>query len=487
VAALLPSGGKVIDYAAGLGGKASLSPSLPLLSVPTCPSGLELCREALLLVEGHALAGLRIHPSSLQSALVDPTLTQTLRGEAALGTAWAVLVHAAEAYLRPDPGIGGRDMSWLALELSARAFLPFLYQGGKKPLPVTTNSIMEDSASAATYLAAASALVSASLAQGPLGPCRGLALSIAARYSIPYSTALLAVTPRLFSAPAEVALGAYEEMALELEEKASAEEANEVGGVASEDWRWDAKEGGSGEGRGKSLGEGGLRRKKGLLPRTRGVFPQPSRKGVRESSEGVGGDERMREESAREDEEIMRLAALAGKEMAGAMGEEEDEESERKPLIHTKGYKASQEMPLSLEEEDSELIQVARRYSHVATLLTGVLPSPSSPAPRVPTDAEPGRATSQLEPWDSLGAVVAKVRLDSVGRSAASNLFSTLASLSTAGAMGVGIAAPPCLEDYGLTDADLEAVSEMAEVDENTLNSVVSLKRSDILKIMKDM
>lgn len=137
VAALLPNGGNVIDYAEGLGGSSALKmPSLPLLSVPTCPSGLELAREALLLVEGHALAGFKCHPESLQAALVDPALAATLSGEAALTTAWSALAHALEAYARADCSRGGRELAWGALELAARALLPALQQrGAGRPPP----------------------------------------------------------------------------------------------------------------------------------------------------------------------------------------------------------------------------------------------------------------------------------------------------------------------------------------------------------------
>ena len=79
------------------------------------------------------------------------------------------------------------------------------------------------------------------------------------------------------------------------------------------------------------------------------------------------------------------------------------------------------------------------------------------------------------------------MRLDSSGRAAASGISASLTALASAGAAEVGEGAPPSLEDYGLTDADLEAVAEMAEVEENTLNSVVSLKRSDILSLLKEM
>lgn len=493
VAALLPSGGSVMDYATGLGGKGVLSPSLPLLSVPTCPSGLELCREALLLVEGHTLAGLRSHPDSVQAALVDPALAKTLGGEAALGTAWGVLAHAAEAYLRPDSGLGGRDLAWLALELSSRAFLVGTNRrkgGGNAAATKKESGWGEEAEEAATALAAASALVSAALAEGPLGPCRGLALSIATRYSIPYSTALLAVTPRVFAAPAEAALAAYEEMAQELEGE------GEGGGG----WEWDDEQKGEGGGRKGKLG--------GRLPKPKGMFPAGKKGGEGERKNGGGGSEAAastpearaaeKREEEEEDKELERLVGMAGREMAGLDpygGERSSGNGSSGGSSGSgggAGYKASDELPLSEEEEDSELVQAARRYAHVGTLLADVLAAAGAaggggsagsllPLGATATPSQP----LFLQPWEPVASVARRVRLDSVGRARASELGATLEKLALAGAVGVGQKAAPCLDDYGLTDADLEAVAEMAEVDDNTLNTVITFKRRDLLNLLK--
>ena len=483
VAALLPNGGAVLDYAEALGGKRALgAPSLPLLSVPTCPSGLELTREALLLVEGHALAALRAHPDSLQAALVDPALAASLRGEAALTTGWSALAHALEAYARPDSGRQGRELAWVALELAARALLPSLAAPPPKgsAAAAAAASAASSQPSPATCLAASSALVSAALAEGPLGPCRGLALSIAARYAIPYATALLAVTPRVFGEPAARTLGAYEEIAREMADSVAeqARAPQQEGAAGEEPWSWD----GGARGGSRRAARGGLPAPAPLFG-TGGKRPAGgggggggaagaagAAAGPRSAEAEAAAREAAREE-AEEDAELMRLARAASEDMMGA-GPAAPAAPPRPLPLH---YSAAQEVPLSEGDEDSDLIRAARRYAHVGALLREVQAAPS--------DGGDGA----LAPWAPLEAVEASVRLDAGGRALGLGLEGALRALSAAGARAAQLkSGAPTLEDYGLTDADHAAVAEMAEVDANTLTSFMPLKRADIVEMLQE-
>jgi len=327
--------------------------------------------------------------------------------------------------------------------------------------------------------------VSSALAEGPLGPCRGIALSIAARYAIPYATALLAVTPRVFGEPALRTMGAYEEIAREMEASVEEEKARR---------QREREEGGGGEGREGGAGEGGswegndgtppppppaLKGGGGFpLPRAafggaagsgsrrRAAAPAPTDSAAAAAAAALSREEREKEEE--EDRDLMRLAREAGAEMmdedvgAGALPRE---------------YSASQEPPLAPCEEDSELVQAARRYAHVGALLAGVAAAAAAPG---------SSSSGGLEPWAPLAAVEHRVRLDGAGRAPALELEGTLRALGVEGARRAGLSAPPTLEDYGLTDADYAAVAEMAEVDPNTLTALAALRRSDIIAMLKE-
>ena len=331
--------------------------------------------------------------------------------------------------------------------------------------------------------------MSSALAEGPLGPCRGIALSIAARYAIPYATALLAVTPRVFGEPALRTMGAYEEIAREMEasveeEKARRQREREEGGGG------EGREGGAGEGWSGESNDGpppppapALKRRGGFpVPRAafggaagsgsrrRAAAPAPTDSAAAAAAAAAAALSREeREKEEEEDRDLMRLAREAGAEMmdedvgAGALPRE---------------YSASQEPPLAPCEEDSELVQAARRYAHVGALLAGVAAAAA---------AAPGSSSSSgLEPWAPLAAVEHRVRLDGAGRAPALELEGTLRALGVEGARRAGLSAPPTLEDYGLTDADYAAVAEMAEVDPNTLTALAALRRSDIIAMLKE-
>jgi alcohol dehydrogenase class IV len=496
VAALLPNGGSAMDYAGNLGGTAELrQPSLPLLSVPTCPSGLELCRQSLLLVEGHALAELRSHPQSLQAALIDPTLAASLAGEAALTTAWSALAHALEAYTRADSGRAGRELAWAALELAARALLPALAAGASSPprhkaaaLPAAGAGAAAAAAAApspATLLAASSALVSAALAEGPLGPCRGVALSIATRYAIPYATALLAVTPKVFGEPAARTLGAYEEIAREMEASVQQQqqESGEAALAAGKEWEWEAGKGAAAAASSSSSSSSSSRRRGGgVLPSPQGFGAAAGSSGKRQRAARRSGEEgELARREAEEDQELMRLAYEAREEMGG--GSEGEAGAPEPPRPLPSQYSASQEVPLGEGEEDSELIRAARRYAHVGALLKDALGAQQQGAQQ----QQQQQQQQLLVPWAPLAEVEGRVRLDAAGRELGGGLEGSLRALSGAGAALAKVSSgAPRLEDYGLSEADFAAIAEMAEVDANTLTALMALKKRDLVEMLQE-
>jgi alcohol dehydrogenase class IV len=438
-AAILPNGGAVADYAGGAG--VLRAPSLPLLCVPTCPGGAELLREALLISEGPSLVSVRAHAESLQAALIDPRLAAGLRGRAALATACATLAHAVEAYVRQDGARDARELAWFAVELSARSLVGACRGGGGG-----------EGARAAQALA--SALVSASLAAGPLGPARGAALAVATRYSAGYSAALAAVAPAVCGGLAGAALGAYEEAAEAAEARAEA-----GGGDDGGEMEWSEGKGGAGQRDGGAWG--GARGAYMFGGRRRGAAPPrapPTRKPDAPPASG-GGPEAHDEDTA-----------LLEKIFAGMS--EEAAARARSGGSAAAVVRVPGEAPLSDEDEDSEVVQCARRFSHVAALLGGEVGALGAPT---------------LPPWAPLDHVEAVARLDEAGRRGTAQLGARMRRLAATAAAAAGEPAPPALEDFALTDADLQAVAAMAEVDENTLNTnFTQLKQRDILAMLKE-
>ncbi len=444
VAAVVPNGGEAGDYAGG--GKPLRAPSLPLLAAPTCPGGAELLREALLLGGGPSLFAMRPHEASLQAALIDPRLAAGLRGRAALATGAAALAHAVEAYARQDGGRDARELAWFAVELGARSLV-----GGAR-------GDCEDARAAA---ALSSALASAALAAGPLGPARGAALAVATRYAAGYSAALAAVAPAVCGGLAGAALGAYEEAA----EAAAARTAEGGDGAADDDGEMEWSEGAlagarGGGGGGSAARRGGAGR---AAPMFGGGVAPPRKPPPRRAPPAPRSASAAREDAA----ETVLLEKVFSSLSEEAAAREGRGGGRAAGAPHVPG-----EAPLSDEDEDSEVVQCARRFSHVAALLgalTGARDAPLMPA------------------WAPLEQVEAAARLDGDGRRGVAALGARLRALCAAAATAAGEPAPPALEDFALTDADLQAVAAMAEVDENTLNAnFTQLKRADILQMLKD-
>jgi alcohol dehydrogenase class IV len=432
-AAIVTNGGKVKDYAASLGGEAiPRVPSLPFLAVPSCPGGAELLREPLVLWDGVALGSLKPERSSLQAAVLDPCLSTSLDPEDALRTGYATLVHAIEAYVRTDSDAATRERAWLAVQLAAHSLRPSL----------ATPRIL----AARMGLAVASALVSSAMATGPLGPSRGIALTVASRYRIPYSTALTAVAPEIVSATAE-----FLEDRLEEEEEEEGEEGEDSDGkdsaVSSRDnleeddaaalrrrkvWASRRRDGMWGTGTGAGAGGKGER----------------ARAGGAAHASSAARDEKMEKEDKLADEALERRLTEYAKEASEAAGES------------LGGYGGGE------EREDSDLVRTVRRFRHVVSALKMAAAADGSKLDVA------GLPLGEVPP----ARVADGIQLNELG--------GLLLSLRKA-AEGAGAAPAQALRDYALPEADLRVVADAAEVEDNTLACLVQLKSKDILDMLK--
>ena len=200
-AALLGGGsGFEVEPSGGSETPRILSLSVPFLSVPSCATGAEMARDVLLLDASTGLNVRKVHALSKQAAICDPNIATSLEGESAAVVPFALVAHALEIFLRIEGDAEARARAWLALEMAARA-LVWVAKGDK-------GGGGEDARAA---VSAASVLVGAGMATGPLGPARGTALAVAARYAIGYSAALTALAPTASSVMLEVLLDKVEE------------------------------------------------------------------------------------------------------------------------------------------------------------------------------------------------------------------------------------------------------------------------------------
>ena len=191
-------------------------PSVPLLSVPSCPSGAELTRDALLFDTSAGLTSMKMHPKSLQAAVCDSEIAASLEGEASVTIYYSLLIHSLEIFLRTLGDDSARAQAWFALEMAARS-LQIAVEGGNNSSSTASSSVSARSARDAAT--AASVLVGSAMLLGPLGPARSTALAIASRYSISYSAALTAVAPAAISASLELLLDTVETEREEREEE----------------------------------------------------------------------------------------------------------------------------------------------------------------------------------------------------------------------------------------------------------------------------
>lgn len=455
-AAMLVNTGKIIDYVSRSsdGRGAALSPSAPFLAVPSCPAGTELCRHAHLLADGSTLATLPVHPASMQAAYVDPALANSLEDDAALCTGYALLCHAIEGYLRSDADPSIRALAGQAVHLTAGAIPASV----RNPADVQVR----------LRLACASVLTSAALSTGPLGPARGTALTIAARYSVPYSSAMTAIGPEVLSSIAEFLMNKYEE-----EEDARAADA------ASDDAA------GEGDGEGEEEGSKEMRWSSNIDSKP----GSGSRQWKKGDAFGTSKSSRKKPYSDGSDTYGMTAAEKA---------EEEAFDAALSSVAHAAADAAAAEAAVAgggkaAEEADAAASDVAlgaRRWVAVSRVLrdaaAAISASGNTGAAGAGAGADaPGAAGLASPPPPGPIAQLPKVTPEGIAL-----VNSVGASLQALRACGVtrkegGPVHPPQLEDYNLTEADLTAVASAAEVDDNTLASVVSLTKNDLLTMLK--
>ena len=421
-AALLTNEGKIADYAAELGGSRSfLKASLPFLAVPSCPSGAELTREAHILFKGQSLATLKMHPQSMIGAVVDPALAVSLQGDSALTTAFATLVHCIEALLRQDSDRAMRALAFEGVQRAAYAL------GGVVAEPKVVSH--------RSQLAFASLISSALMAQGTLGACRGLGLSIAGRYNVPYSAAVTAIAPDALAASLDAALQKYDEST----------------GVSEES---DASQRSGGE----------------LIDESEEL--QPASKAMQKKiAKAVKEDAAAeKEDGGPDDSELSKLlvpyaqtaaeVANGGKVGASSTGADDDDVAATLVRFTRLGGVVHRAV------DRAKALSAKAKAGSGAAGIPAASPSPFS-----------------LEPlgddWRHIGDSQASASAESD-----LNAFRDLLSGLRAVGEAHGVHAP-CLEDYKLTPLDLQTIAEAGEVEPNTLANVMPLRKSDLLAVLK--
>jgi len=437
-----PNGTRIRDVVSAVGGKNSLvNTAVPFLAVPSCPGGgVETSRESFLLHDGTTLAPLKSLPQSQQACLLDPSLSISLVGTQQLIVNFSTLIHSIEAYTRVDSSAAVRNAAWRAVVLSSMSLSRSLMN------PKDLNSRSD--------LLMASALTGASLSSGPLGPSRGIALSIASRYRIPYSSALTALSPDALASVAEFLESKLEEE----EDDGDGDEDMEKGGEMK--WRDNV-----------GLSTNGQKKTSSSSPSwsRKNAFAPPSRQ--TSSSNSSSFNSKSKPPVAHLSEEEIRENALQDRQLEAIS-----------KLVKSE---AEEEHSLWKEEKDnggSDIKRTVNRFRHVVYALRTAVneasssplsissSSSSSPSPREPSTLSLQHVLSlradQLGSLTELGPLLKELRACSNG-------------VSQHGALA------PTLRDYSLSEKDISEIADAAEVDENTLSSLVTLKHRDIVDLLK--
>jgi len=437
-----PNGTRIRDVVSAVGGKNSLvNTAVPFLAVPSCPGGgVETSRESFLLHDGTTLAPLRSLPQSQQACLLDPSLSISLVGTQQLIVNFSTLIHSIEAYTRVDSSAAVRNAAWRAVVLSSMSLSRSLMY------PKDLNSRSD--------LLMASALTGASLSSGPLGPSRGIALSIASRYRIPYSSALTALSPDALASVAE-----FLESKLEEEEDDDGDDDDE-----------DMEKGGEMKWRDNvGLSTNGQKKTSSSSPSwsRKNAFAPPSRQ---TSSSNSSSNFKSKPPVAHLSEEEIRENALQDRQLEAIS-----------KLVKSE---AKEEQSLWKEEKDnggSDIKRTVNRFRHVVyALRTAVNEASSSPL-------SISSSSSYLSPREastlSLQHVLS-LRADQLGSlTELGPLLKELRACSNGASQHGALA--PTLRDYSLSEKDISEIADAAEVDENTLSSLVTLKHRDIVDLLK--
>jgi len=433
-----PHGTRVKDVVSAVGGKQSLTNvAVPFLAVPSCPGGgVETSRESFLLHDGTTLAPLKSSVQSQQGCFLDPTLSTSLIGTPQLVVNFSTLIHSIEAYTRVDSSAAIRNAAWRAVVLSSMSLSRSLLH--PNDLTYRSNLLM------------ASALTGASLSSGPLGPSRGIALSIASRYRIPYSSALTALSPDALASVAE-----FLESKLEEEEEDEEEEEEEHEGG---EMKWRDNVGLTTNGQKQTL-------KKGPSWTKSNAFSPPSSSSLRASSSSSSRNKSS--STAQLSEEEVRENALQDRQLEAIS-----------KLVKSEAEEERNFLKAEKESGGSDVKLTVNRFRHVVFALKTAMDNEMSSSTNSVSSIE-----TSINNLLSLKHVLS-LRADQLG--SLTELGPLLKQLRACahGASRHG-AIPPTLRDYSLTEKDINDIADAAEVDENTLSSLVTLKHRDIVDLLK--
>lgn len=440
--ACIATNGKVKDYATNMGGKTiPVKPSLPFLSIPSCPTSNECLRESLLLWEGQGLSSIQTVSRSVQSVLLDPKIMVSLDGLPAVNTSFSTLIHAIEGYLRTDSDRITRQYCWLAIQLCLQT-IPRILVDPKGDMDGRLG------------LAFASTLVSLALTKGSLGPCRGIGMTIASRYRIPYSNVLTAIAPEVLSSIA----GSLEETLEEAADNAREENEDDDNNNEGNQIKWrdnfdenDAKI---------------IQQRQRWNPSTTKFMQRPT---VNPSRRGTtGGMKRSRStnnDTVGKTDDLIDDAALDRKLTTLAQMIDSDISSRLTDNDHA---------------EINEVVLMGKRFQHIIYLLEKYkaffdIPRKITTVSGLPSiDKSLAMITTEIPSNETI---------KSVPLSRLSPLLYELRDYICKGIGGVPV--PSLVKDYGLSDNELRNISTKAEIDDALLNYPISLKSSDILDMLK--
>lgn len=188
VAALLPTGGKVLDHLEEVGrGVPYEGPALPVIAVPTTAgTGSEATRNAVLSVRGKAGFKRSFRHDALvpRHAVVDPTLLETCPKEIVAADGMDALTQLVEAYASPRANPFTDALCESGLAAAREGLLPWYEERGDVP-------------AARARMAFAALLSGVALAHAGLGAVHGLAAPMGAFFEAPHGAVcgtLLAAT-----------------------------------------------------------------------------------------------------------------------------------------------------------------------------------------------------------------------------------------------------------------------------------------------------
>ena len=284
----------------------------------------------------------------------------------------------------------------------------------------------------------------ASAVGGTAGACRGLGLSVAGRYSIPYATAVTAVAPEALSASLDACLQRYEDSDPPPPPVAEGEEQEEEGDAPRR--LVDA------------LTE--------MNPRSAAMRKRLNKRTKEEEGDAAHG-------GATDDAEMRALlvpyAAAANEAMGGGSKRGGDEGPRMRLNLD----------PVSVDED---AVASILRFARVAAIVRGAVEQPQQGQPQQQQQQQQQRGQGQGQ--QGAGELdFAALSSGAVQRDL--NEFGVLLRRLRSAGEAAG-APPPCLASgFTLCDTDLAAIADIAEVDPHTIANVASLGKRDLLAVLE--